>query len=679
MKRSPAPSRRLDWILLGLRWLLTLSAAAALVTLHSSSSNANANLAFTATEQTVTGIAVLYNIFVGFFILFDLSDRLLRPLTLLGDVILALLFFWASGESPLVMVGVSLFPILISTLRYGRALGLATASGAGFLAVILVASSPNFTPNLMVSLFIGLLFLFVTVLLTSLVSALSANDNKLRAVTLDEREIEANRLRGERARARAIYEMASTLSATLDYNKVLNAVLDLGSLGLRNLDADDQTDNGLIGVVLLYEHAVLRVETGRRLTRQDERVHVPGQRGILGLALKQTQPVFGADAHHDPELQYFSGFAAAKSILAIPLRAGYEHFGILVFGSETRDAFSDEHVELLNALSIQATIALQNAYLYLKLRQEKDKIIDAEDEARKNLARQLHDGPTQIVAAITMHINYIRMMLKNQFKDTNVDLKDAMEELQKVEDMARNVTKDVRHMLFTLRPLALETQGLTPALKQLANKMKETYNQNVVIESAPEADSLFTPQAQGILFYIIEEAVNNARKHAQAPHIYVRLFRSDDLAVIEVQDDGLGFDLQSVTSDYESRGSLGLVNMRERAAMAEGTLQMFSARGEGTKITVFVQIKGEEPTAPSQPPPTPLARIKTTGRLNVDSPTDSAPPRSSKSSITPLTPRSEAGTTGSRSEQSIAPRAERDERSDSDKTRGTGTLRSPAK
>jgi len=611
LNRLPAPSRRLDWILFGLRWLLTLSALAALVTLSN-----GGRFELTPPMVAATAIAGLYNLIVGVFILLDFSDRLLRPLTLGGDVLLALMLFVVSGEDPLMLIGVSLFPIITASLRYGRAIGLLTAGAIGLLTLGIVATVPGSAGLRVVPLLIGLLFLFLTSLLTSLVSALKDRDGQPRPATLDERTIEANRLRAARERARAIYEMASTLGATLDYSKVLDAVLDVGALGLRDLTSEKR----LIGAVMLFQGGMLRVATARRFTRQDEKVTVPGQRGVLGLALRQAEPVFATSGQHDPELQYFSGLTVARSILAIPLRVNFDKFGVLIFGSEIDNAFSDEHVELLTAIGTQAALSLQNAVLYQKLRLEKEKIVDVEEDARKKLARDLHDGPTQSIAAIAMRVNYIHKLLE-------VRPESVGEELDKVEDLARRTTKEIRHMLFTLRPLVLETQGLTPAFKQLAEKMKETHDLNVLVESQTDIDSLIESHAQGVLFYIVEEAVNNARKHAKAEHIWVRLYRQEDYAVIEVQDDGAGFDLSAVDSNYEKRGSLGMVNMRERAELAEGTLKIDSTIGKGTRISILVPVMTDpnmlldapeiplRPAKPSSPPARPDVKGDAKGTL----------------------------------------------------------------
>lgn len=386
---------------------------------------------------------------------------------------------------------------------------------------------------------------------------------------------------------RAMYEVVSTLGATLDYNKVLQAALDVGVFGLREMGSSAR----MAGMVLLFKPGArseeLRIVTSRGLTHQDEKKTVAGMHGIIGQALKKAEPVFANQVLDDPELKYFAGFQDAKSLLVIPLHAGFENYGVLVYGTDQANAFSEEHIDLLTAIGTQATMALKNAVLYQNLLEEKERIVKVDEDARKKLARDLHDGPTQSVAAIAMRVNYIRRLIQ-------VKPQDSDEELQKVEELARRTTKEIRHMLFTLRPLALESQGLTQALQQLAEKMKENYNQNVIVQAQEGIDGLLEMQAQGTVFYIIEEAVGNARKHAQAPHIYVRLFHQNAYLMVEVQDDGVGFDVETTMREYKNKkdSSLGMVNLRERAALVEGTLNIDSAKGKGTKISVAIPLKG---------------------------------------------------------------------------------------
>lgn len=148
-------------------------------------------------------------------------------------------------------------------------------------------------------------------------------------------------------------------------------------------------------------------------------------------------------------------------------------------------------------------------------------------------------------------------------------------------------------MLFTLRPLTLESEGLLKGLQVMAEKMKSTYDQNVLIEVDEILEQRLDISRQTTVFFIVEEAVNNARKHARAEKILVRLrvHSSDsDLALLEIIDNGVGFDLDQVNQAYENSGSLGMVNLRERTDLINGLLTVESVAGKGTRIKVLVPL-----------------------------------------------------------------------------------------
>jgi signal transduction histidine kinase len=186
-----------------------------------------------------------------------------------------------------------------------------------------------------------------------------------------------------------------------------------------------------------------------------------------------------------------------------------------------------------------------------------------------------------------MRINFTRRLIER-------NLQAAIEELQKIEGMARQTTKEIRHMLFTLRPLILESQGLIAALESMAEKVQETYKQEVSVEADPALAGDLEMSRQAVIFYIAEEAVNNARKHAQASHIWIRLHLSDEqVALLEIGDDGVGFNVGRVDESYELRGSLGMVNMRERAELINGVLNIHSSEGQGTIIQLWIPLTEE--------------------------------------------------------------------------------------
>ncbi len=576
---------RLDWSFYALRWILVLGIFGLALTVSAIDPTKSDWLR--AQLMVATGIGAL--LAVGNLGLLLWPSRGIGPTIagLLLDSSFALLLLWATEGIVLIFVAAAILPVVAAAMRIGK---LSSPLLAFTLAVVAAVIYGLAYPE-------GDQFGYVVLggfvlLLLSVFISLPINIANLgwvgQQVILHERETDAGRLRAAREHARAIYEMAATLSATLNYQAVLDAALDVGVLGLRKVGPAR-----LVSAVLLYDKnsGQLKVANSRRLTHADTTKQVPGRRGVLGLALKQAEPVFANDARRDPELKYFVAFQDSRSILCVPLRAGFDNFGVLVFGSTIPNAFSEEHVELLTAIASQATIALQNATLYQNLLEEKERIIEVEEDARKQLSRDLHDGPTQSIAAIAMRVNYIRRLLEREPEQ-------VPPELQKVEELARKTTKEIRHMLFTLRPLILETQGLVPALGELAKKMKETHGQNVIIQVQEHIENYIDPNDQNVLFNIVDECVNNARKHAEAEHIWVRLGRRDNYLLLEVQDDGVGFDTDEVDANYDQRGSLGMINLRERAELLDGSLRIESAEGKGTKVSLIVGLN----TAPLQLP-----------------------------------------------------------------------------
>ena len=383
-------------------------------------------------------------------------------------------------------------------------------------------------------------------------------------------------LEREVIRLRSLLRMTATLNATLNYERVLEMTLDMANSALT-----EAQDTQLISVLMMFNHEDLYIAAARGLPQADMRVTFPGERGILGESLSTVQTRMSNTPSGDSELKRLTALHNCKLVVCIPLVVGLEIYGVLIFAHAKDGFFTQDRIELLEAISHQAMIALQNARLYQDLEQEKERIGEIQEEARKKLARDLHDGPTQSIGAIAMRVNFARRLLTR-------DPEQAAGELFQIEELARRTTKEIRQMLFTLRPLILESEGLIPALNQLSEKMRENHNQNVIIEADESVLDDMEVGKLGVIFFIVEEAVNNARKHARAKHIWVRLNRNVDLIHLEIEDDGVGFDLSSIQSNYEQRDSLGMVNLHERAEIVNGILKIDSSPGGGTRISVTV-------------------------------------------------------------------------------------------
>lgn len=573
--RPEDASTLVDWIAAALRWLALLGLAV---------SQAGAEGLTLELNLILLGAALL-NLLYSLLLAGASRARWLRGVSVLTDLAAALGLFYFSRGPLGGMVWAGLMPLVSISLYAGLRgvlLMTALAAAAQFAIAWLFVES---TPALVMAGSLAPLYFGVGVVISYFGGRLARLAAEAQKAAQQARR-EAERL--ERERQRYIVKLIAALSASLNYSRVLETAMDIGAGGL---DGPGTREERLISMALLFsaegQHADLRLASARRLPPADLRQSLPARQGLVAQAIEDGQPHLGRDLANDPELSRFISLRECRSAYCIPLRSGLDTFGALLFVHPDEAYFTAERREVLDVLANQAMIAMQNAQLYQDLELEKERIMEIQEDARKKLARDLHDGPTQSVAALAMRVNFARRLLDR-------DAKAAADELFKIEDLARRTTKEIRHMLFTLRPLVLESQGLVAALQSMAEKMGETYNQHVEIQAEPDILSKLEMGKQGVIFYIAEEAVNNARKHAKAPNVWVRLkLAAPDLVLLEVEDDGVGFDPAAVGASYDSRGSLGMVNMRERTELLNGALQIDSAPGKGARVRVYAPLSDE--------------------------------------------------------------------------------------
>ncbi|MBK8987464.1 MAG: GAF domain-containing sensor histidine kinase [Chloroflexi bacterium] len=444
----------------------------------------------------------------------------------------------------------------------------------GVIGVLLGNTLSNWLIALAVT---TLLFLGVTIIIFSFMAQSGERvDTAVNKIV----HTETYALEASNKRLKSLQELASIMRATLSFERVVEEALNVCNQSL--FDSGAARDS-LVSTVFLFAGDSLRPVPTRSFSGSDLERHIPGKKGIVGKALRDVEIVVSNNLERDPEVRTFIAFRNCQMAICIPLRAGFNIFGAMLIASKATLQLNDEHHELFVSVADQAVISLQNARLYQELEAEKQRLIDANENARKELARDLHDGPTQSIAAIAMRINFIRSLVSR-------DPDQAIMELQKVEELAKQTSKDIRGMLFTLRPLILETQGLQAAIEAVISRLREADGLNIQFNGGEYAD-LLDDAGQSVVFSIVEEALGNARKYSQANHIEVRFWKEDNLFVALIQDDGVGFDTQDVNRDYSSRGSLGMVNMRERAERINGSLRVESVPKQGTKITLVVPLE----------------------------------------------------------------------------------------
>ena len=208
-------------------------------------------------------------------------------------------------------------------------------------------------------------------------------------------------------------------------------------------------------------------------------------------------------------------------------------------------------------------------------------IIRAQEEERKRVAREIHDGPAQSMANIVMRAEFCLKLL-------DMEPEKVRDELIALQHLVRSSLTDVRKIIFDLRPMVLDDLGLEPAIKRYLSNYNEQYGLQInylFFGLQRRLDST----VEVALFRIIQEMVTNIRKHARAKNAVVKIELLRKKINIYVKDDGIGFDPDLVMSDKDGEG-YGLIGMRERIQLLRGEMNIVSAPGQGAAISVSVPL-----------------------------------------------------------------------------------------
>jgi signal transduction histidine kinase len=561
---------RVDRLILWLRWPW-LAFAFALVWLGAPTSPVPVYLVY----LVLGGAAVLAALLVG-LLLVGMRETWVSIIGVGADVVVGALLLLMTGGANGPVLPVALYPVAVAAVRWGAWAGVSAAVPPSLVMAGSVIVGGGEAVSFEDGWITGVLLLLAAAIGAGLFRT-SSGDAVPPAVPESE---EIARLKYENRRAAILREMATILSSTLDYRRVVRTMLDLSVIALGEEGRQGDT---LTALVLLLEaegdFSRFRVSAGRNIPRSDEQRLVSGDSGVLPQAIYGAEPVISGSPANDPMLSSLMCMQSAKSALCVPLRSGFDIFGVVLLASDRSDRFTDDHAELLTTFVQQAVISVRNAQLFQDLKREERRLLEKEAEARQKLARELHDGPTQTISALVMRLNFVRMMLE---KDQPQEM--ILEELQQIEDIARHTTQEVRTMLFTLRPVVLETQGLVAALKQYADRVRQDEGLNVKVEVSGYGGQL-GKEAEGVFFSIVEEAVGNVRKHAKAQNVVIHLGVDRGMFVAEIQDDGVGFDADKARQRREV-GHMGLLNIEERTRILGGRYTIESAQGKGTRVLV---------------------------------------------------------------------------------------------
>jgi PAS domain S-box-containing protein len=290
-----------------------------------------------------------------------------------------------------------------------------------------------------------------------------------------------------------------------------------------------------------------------------------------------------------PDISEYEGWSRPPdterigSWLGVPLVASGEVIGLCSMNKAQPGYFTQEHQDLAESLAAQAAIAIQNARLFEQIRIGRERLqtlsrrlVEVQETERRHIARELHDQAGQSLASLMVGLR----LLEERANQGEV----VAGHVAELKTMADGVLESLHQLASDLRPASLDHLGLVEALRQHVQAFGRQHNLMVQFEAVGLDSRRLAPDQETALFRIVQEALTNVVRHAQATRADVLLERHGNRVIAIVEDDGLGFDPQLATHS----GRLGLLGMRERAEMLNGTLAVESSPGAGT--TLFVEV-----------------------------------------------------------------------------------------
>jgi two-component system sensor histidine kinase DegS len=229
----------------------------------------------------------------------------------------------------------------------------------------------------------------------------------------------------------------------------------------------------------------------------------------------------------------------------------------------------------LRNINDQLEIAMQR-------RQLAPKIIQAQEEERRRIAREIHDGPAQSMANVVLRTEVCEKLIE-------IDQGAVQKELLELREMVKRSLQDVRRIIFDLRPMALDDLGLIPAISRYLETLKERFDLDIEMYYSGTQQRLDST-IEVAIYRVIQEALQNILKHAQASHAKVSLENQNERLVVEVTDNGKGFNAEECLNNPKP-DSYGLLGMKERLEILGGQLYITSKQGEGTKILAIMPLE----------------------------------------------------------------------------------------
>jgi len=411
---------------------------------------------------------------------------------------------------------------------------------------------------------------------------------ELRATTKE--ALERSLLTEENARLKALmplFEVSKALISEVKLDKLFNlvvqtAALETGADGVSLMLLDEATQELAIKAAIGLPRKV--VTTAREKMGE----------GIAGWVAKTGKPlILDEQTKVSPHLKEIMRQTGIISALSVPLKVKDKVVGVLNSSKMVGESpFTQGDLEVLSILAGQAAIAIENARLFqsvktqqIRLEQLLTQLLNAQEDERRKLSAEIHDGVAQLMVSASYHAQSCDALLSQSRLD------EASNEIGHTTSTIEQSIKELRRIIADFHPPALSELGLKQALRQNVEALQRETGIACHFQAEGTPDGL-SSSLEIAIYRIVQEALNNVRKHACATELNLRLqFRPNEV-LAEIRDNGKGFDL-SQTSGMPSRG-MGLITMKERAEMLGGSLRIETRQGIGTSIIVTIPLSPHE-------------------------------------------------------------------------------------
>lgn len=373
-----------------------------------------------------------------------------------------------------------------------------------------------------------------------------------------------------------LYEVAALASQPLNLKivlaKSLAQVLDAvgGDSGAVHLldEANGSPADGTRGERMFR----LTAQHGIRSDLLAQLESLPADEGLGQWILEHDEPLVLPDITSDPRTATRLP-VEPRAYLGVPLRASGRIVGVLgIVRRPDQPQLSVEELSLLGSIADQLGIVVESSRLQARAEQA------VRLEERERLARELHDSITQSLYSLTLFAEWGRDLYEDG------ELEAVKERLIRIGETAQQALKEMRLLIYELRPSLMAQDGLVRALQRRLDAVEKRSGVAVLLEAEPMIG--LPARVEFGLYRIAQEALNNALKHAAASQVTVRVANDGGRVTLEVKDDGAGFEPDSVGHG----GGMGIIGMRERARGLDSQLVVASAPGEGTSVAVTVEV-----------------------------------------------------------------------------------------